>query len=176
MFLAKWTKFVNSLSSDLFQNLVHMIISSNELTINPNIIQIIDNEDENDKLLKILLILDEHKTKKVHIFEKKKKNFDEFASRLVKNGLKVDTIRDDKAQFKRERILSLIKYTKMRILVVIDVAARDVDVFDIDLVLNFYFLDDIESCVIEFGKLSLVQRLKNQLDISHQKTRISREN
>jgi hypothetical protein len=45
----------------------------NELTINPNITKIINNEEENNKLLKILLILDEHKTKNFTFLRNKEK-------------------------------------------------------------------------------------------------------
>jgi superfamily II DNA/RNA helicase len=152
MFSATWTKEVNSLANDFIQNPVHMIVGSSELTINTNITQIIEKVDEYEKLSKSLIILDEHKTKKVLVFVKTKKNCDDLASRLYTKGFKVDAIHGDKAQFKRDKILSLFRSTKIGILVATDVAARGLDVDDIDLVLNFDFPGDIESYVHRIGR------------------------
>jgi len=152
MFSATWPKEIRKLASDFLVDPVHMVIGSNELTTNSQIKQIIEKCEEYEKLSKCLAALQDAGEKKVIIFVKTKRTADDLSENLHLKGLRALSIHGDKAQTQRDFVLNKYRGAKTGILVATDVAARGLDVNDIDLVINYDFPGDIESYIHRIGR------------------------
>jgi superfamily II DNA/RNA helicase len=129
-----------------------MIIGSSELTTNPSIEQTVEYVQEYQKLGKCLAFLSEHRGGKVIIFTKTKRAADDLADNLSGKGMNADALHGDKSQAVRDQILNRFRRAKVGILVATDVAARGLDVDDVDMVVNFDFPGDIESYIHRIGR------------------------
>lgn len=152
MFSATWPKEIRQLASDFLNDPIHMIIGSNELTTNSSIKQIIEKVEEYEKLSKTVEFLQDKQDSKVIIFTKTKRSADDLADNLASKGMKALSIHGDKPQSARDYVLRRFKTDKSGILVATDVAARGLDVTDINVVVNFDFPGDIETYVHRIGR------------------------
>ena len=152
MFSATWPKEIRKLASDFLVDPIHMVIGSNELTTNSAIKQVIEKVEEYEKLSKVLEYLQGKTDKKVIIFTKTKRSADQLADNLYAKGMKAMSIHGDKPQTERDYVLSKFKTAKTGVLVATDVAARGLDVSDIDIVINYDFPGDIESYIHRIGR------------------------
>jgi len=92
------------------------------------------------------------------IFTNTKRMVDLLEERLSKFGMKAIGLHGDKAQNKREKILSSLKERRERIVVATDVAARGIDVDGITHVVNYDLPDDTESYVHRIGRTGRMGR------------------
>ncbi|KAH0792183.1 DEAD/DEAH box helicase family protein [Histomonas meleagridis] len=152
MFSATWPKEIRQLAKDFLNNPIHMVIGSNELTTNSAITQIIEKVEEFEKMNKIIEFLKDKTDKKVIVFTKTKRSADNLSDALDSRGIPSMSIHGDKPQNEREYILHKYKECKAGALVATDVAARGLDVSDIDIVVNFDFPGDIESYIHRIGR------------------------
>lgn len=152
MFSATWPKEIRKLAEDFLVDPIHMTIGLSGMTINSSITQIVEKVEEYEKLGKALAYLEDKKDKKIIIFTKTKKSADDLADRLSEKGIKSMSFHGDKPQTTREYILKSFKHTKNGVLVATDVAARGLDVTDIDIVMNFDFPGDIDSYIHRIGR------------------------
>ena len=152
MYSATWPKEVRALAEEFLNSPVHMTIGSSELTTNSAIKQIVYQVDEYEKLSKLLDVLDQYKDAKTIVFVMKKTTADQLADKLYDKGMAVMSLHGDKSQAQRDHVLIHYKNAKKGILVATDVAARGLDVSDINLVINYDFPGDIESYVHRIGR------------------------
>jgi ATP-dependent RNA helicase DeaD len=106
----------------------------------------IDKMDMLDKYLK------EHDWQKVIIFTQTKMGADEVAEALYKMWHKVAAIHGDIDQRNRMRTIKDLKSDYLKILVATDVAARGLNLNDIELVVNYEVPQDPESYVHRIGR------------------------
>ena len=71
---------------------------------------------------------------------------------LVRAGLKADAIHGNKSQSQRQRALEAFHAGRIKVLVATDIAARGLDVDDIDHVINFELPNEPESYVHRIGR------------------------
>lgn len=152
MFSATWPKEIQQLAADFLVDPVHMIIGNKDLTTNSNIKQVITKCEEFEKLSKCLEVLNEHKDDKIIIFTKTKRTTDDLQENLNMKGFQAYSLHGDKAQNQRDFVLGKFRSCKKGILVATDVAARGLDVNDIDIVINYDFPGDIETYVHRIGR------------------------
>lgn len=86
------------------------------------------------------------------IFTRTKRDCDELALELIHRGFEAEAIHGDLAQNQRERVLDGFRAGKSRVLVATDVAARGIDIPDIELVVQHHFPHDTESYVHRAGR------------------------
>lgn len=86
------------------------------------------------------------------IFRRTKYGVDKLEQTLLKNGYKVDTIHGDKAQDLRHEALNKFKKGEVTILIATDVAARGIDINELDNVLNFDLPNIPETYVHRIGR------------------------
>ncbi|OUR95597.1 RNA helicase [Flavobacteriales bacterium 34_180_T64] len=86
------------------------------------------------------------------IFRRTKFGVDKLEQTLINNGYKVDTIHGDKAQNLRHEALSKFKNGYVNILIATDVAARGIDINDLDAVVNFDLPNVPETYVHRIGR------------------------
>ncbi|MBV1839056.1 DEAD/DEAH box helicase [Photobacterium ganghwense] len=88
----------------------------------------------------------------VLIFTKTKQGSDELAKELGKDGIKAVSINGDKSQGARQRALEQFKEGKVRALVATDVAARGLDIEQLEHVVNFDMPFKAEDYVHRIGR------------------------
>lgn len=86
------------------------------------------------------------------IFRRTKFGVDKLEKTLLKNGYKADSIHGDKSQTARQDALRKFKKGDINILIATDVAARGIDINDLDAVVNFDLPNIPETYVHRIGR------------------------
>ncbi|GAA3994853.1 DEAD/DEAH box helicase [Deinococcus rubellus] len=86
------------------------------------------------------------------IFARTKREVDELALELIHRGLEAEALHGDLAQSQRERALGAFRAGRVRVLVATDVAARGLDIPEVDLVVQYHLPQDHESYVHRSGR------------------------
>ncbi|MEZ4796046.1 MAG: DEAD/DEAH box helicase [Flavobacteriaceae bacterium] len=89
---------------------------------------------------------------RIIIFRRTKFGVDKLEQTLLKNGYKVETIHGDKTQNLRHEALNKFKNGYVNILIATDVAARGIDIDDLDAVINFDLPNVPETYVHRIGR------------------------
>ncbi|MCC1484528.1 DEAD/DEAH box helicase [Winogradskyella immobilis] len=86
------------------------------------------------------------------IFRRTKFGVDKLEKTLIKNGYKADSIHGDKTQSDRQTALNKFKNGYVNILIATDVAARGIDINELDAVINFDLPNIPETYVHRIGR------------------------
>ncbi|MDO5968479.1 DEAD/DEAH box helicase [Flavivirga aquimarina] len=86
------------------------------------------------------------------IFRRTKFGVEKLEQTLLKNGYKVDSIHGDKSQNLRQEALKNFKLNNINILIATDVAARGIDINNLDAVINFDLPNIPETYVHRIGR------------------------
>jgi ATP-dependent RNA helicase RhlE len=86
------------------------------------------------------------------IFRRTKYGVDKLEQTLISNGYKVDSIHGDKAQSDRQTALNKFKNGYVNILIATDVAARGIDINELDAVVNFDLPNIPDTYVHRIGR------------------------
>jgi ATP-dependent RNA helicase RhlE len=86
------------------------------------------------------------------IFRRTKFGVDKLEQSLLKNGYSVQTIHGDKTQNDRQTALNKFKHGEVNILIATDVAARGIDIDQLDAVVNFDMPNIPETYVHRIGR------------------------
>ncbi|MCA1660473.1 MAG: DEAD/DEAH box helicase, partial [Verrucomicrobiaceae bacterium] len=133
------------------RNPAQIRIESQTLTV-PAIEQCYYEVDRRSKLEVLCRILDLQDIKYALIFCATKAMVDELTEHLVARGYTADRLHGDMAQTMRERVMRRFRDRKVEILVATDVAARGLDVDDIEVVFNYDLPHDAEDYVHRIGR------------------------
>ena len=90
--------------------------------------------------------------RQVLIFTRTKQGADALAKEMCKDGLKTQSIHGDKSQGARDKALSEFKEGKTRVLVATDVAARGIDILDLQYVINYELPYIAEDYIHRIGR------------------------
>ncbi|RYX99186.1 DEAD/DEAH box helicase, partial [bacterium] len=123
----------------------------NELTV-PNIEQIYFEVKESNKLEALSRLMDINNIKLGLIFCNTKKRVDELVEQLQSRGYSTDALHGDMRQGQRENVMKRFKAGNIELLVATDVAARGIDVDNIEVVINYDIPYDEESYVHRIGR------------------------
>jgi ATP-dependent RNA helicase RhlE len=105
--------------------------------ISSTIRQILHPVDIEKKLELLSYLIGSRNYKQVLVFVRKKSEADEVAEELNRSGLKTVTIHGDKSVGARSRALGDFRDGKVRVLVATDIAARGLDIKELDVVINY---------------------------------------
>ncbi len=92
------------------------------------------------------------------IFRRTKFGVDKLEKTLLKNGYKADSIHGDKSQTARQDALNKLKKGDINILIATDVAARGIDINDLDAVVNFDLPNVPETYVHRIGRTARAEK------------------
>ncbi|XP_010499748.1 PREDICTED: DEAD-box ATP-dependent RNA helicase 5 [Camelina sativa] len=156
MFSATWPLDVHKLAQEFMDpNPVKVVIGSEDLAANHDVMQIIEVLDEHARDQRLLALLDKyHKSQKnrVLVFALYKVEAERLERFLQQRGWKAVSIHGNKAQTERTRSLSLFKEGSCPLLVATDVAARGLDIPDVEVVINYSFPLTTEDYVHRIGR------------------------
>ena len=103
----------------------------------PQIAQYVISTEHNKKIDHLLYLLDEDVYQRVMIFCNTKFMTDRLTERLKKEGYQAECIHGDVKQSQRNVVMNDFRRGKFPILIATDVAARGIDVDDVEAVINF---------------------------------------
>ena len=107
---------------------------------------------EKDKIEVMSRIIDFYGYKSVMVFCNTKKAVDEVTSKLLQRGYVVEGLHGDMRQLQRDRVMDRFRKGLLEVLVASDVAARGLDIDDIDIVINYDVPDDDEYYIHRIGR------------------------
>jgi ATP-dependent RNA helicase DDX5/DBP2 len=177
MWSATWPKEVESLARDFLKDPYQVTVGSLDLAANKDIKQEVMVCEDRDKYGLLLRALKENNTGgKVLVFVETKRGCDQLQRSLQMDGFSAVAIHGDKSQQDRDWTLRQFKEGRSNILVATDVAARGLDVKDIQMVANFDFPNNMEDYIHRVGRTGRAGAKGYALSFVTQKHgRISRE-
>ncbi len=108
--------------------------------------------DKGNKNKLLLEILKDKEIKTALVFTRTKHGADKVVKVLIENGIKAEAIHGNKAQNARQRALTNFKAQTTRVLVATDIAARGIDVDELEYVINFELSNIPETYVHRIGR------------------------
>lgn len=126
-------------------------IDKGQVTIN-NINQLYIDVPHSSKKDSLALLLQYYEPTRTIIFTGTKKMADELAEFLHEKSMTADSIHSDIKQSQRTATMQAFKSGKIRALIATDIAARGIDVSDIDYVINYDVPDNTEYYVHRIGR------------------------
>ncbi|KAJ3678733.1 hypothetical protein LUZ60_002536 [Juncus effusus] len=156
MFSATWPLAVNQLAREFMDpNPVKVVIGSEDLSANHDVMQIVevlDDQARNSRLFALLEKYHQSKKNRVLVFVLYKKEAARVESMLQRQGWKAVSVHGDKAQSERTKALALFKDGICPLMVATDVAARGLDIPDVEVVINYSFPLTTEDYVHRIGR------------------------
>ena len=151
MFSATLPTAIQQLVKSFTRNPVTIRIQDQALTI-PNIEQVYYELDRRAKVEVLCRLIDIEDIKFGLIFCATKMMVDELTEHLTARGYAADKLHGDMSQAMRERVMAKFRKRGLEFLVATDVAARGVDVDDIEVVFNYDLPQDSEDYVHRIGR------------------------
>ncbi|MEI8234433.1 MAG: DEAD/DEAH box helicase [Verrucomicrobiota bacterium] len=151
MFSATLPAPIRHLVESFMRNPVNIRIADQTLTV-PNIEQVYYELDRRAKVEVLCRLIDLEDIKFGLIFCATKMMVDELTEHLTARGYAADKLHGDMSQAMRERVMAKFRKRGLEFLVATDVAARGVDVDDIEVVFNYDLPQDSEDYVHRIGR------------------------
>ncbi|VFQ70573.1 unnamed protein product [Cuscuta campestris] len=156
MFSATWPPPVHQLAQEFMDpHPVKVVIGSEDLSANHDVMQIVEVLEDRARDERLQNLLEKyHKTRKnrVLVFVLYKKEASRVESMLQRRGWKAVSISGDKAQHARTEALAQFKDGSCPLLIATDVAARGLDIPDVEVVINYSFPLTTEDYVHRIGR------------------------
>ncbi len=108
--------------------------------------------DKGNKMNLLLEVLKDKNIKTALVFTRTKHGADKVVRLLVKHDIKAEAIHGNKAQNARQKALNNFKAQTTRVLVATDIAARGIDVDELEYVINFEMPNPAETYVHRIGR------------------------
>ena len=151
LFSATMPKEIMDLTSKYQKDPTFIKATRKELTV-PGIQQFYLEVSEGSKLEVLSRLIDTNNIRLSLVFCNTKRRVDELSSALQSRGYGAEALHGDMKQEQRDRVMSKFRKGNIDILVATDVAARGIDVDDIEAVFNYDIPDDVEYYVHRIGR------------------------
>ena len=151
LFSATIPNEVKTLAKKYQKNPKFVKIASNKKNI-PKITQYSFKTSNKTKFNDLCKLIDAWDIKLALIFSNTKKGVDFLSKNLKKNGYSVDSIHGDMTQKIRDKVMNKFRNGNINILVATDVAARGIDVDDIEVVINYDVPQNPENYIHRIGR------------------------
>lgn len=151
LFSATMPKEILELTKKYQKDPIHIKIAHKELTV-PSIEQYYLEVKESAKLEVLSRLIDTNDIKLSLVFCNTKKRVDELTASLQSRGFSAEALHGDMRQEHRDKVMSLFRKGNFDILIATDVAARGIDVDDVEAVFNYDLPNDEEYYVHRIGR------------------------
>lgn len=156
MFSATWPLPVHQLAQEFMDpHPIKVVVGSEDLAANHDVMQIVEVLDERSRDERLVTLLEKyHKSQRnrVLVFVLYKKEAARVENMLQRRGWKAVSIHGDKAQYARTEALALFKEGTCPLMIATDVAARGLDIPDVEVVINYSFPLTTEDYVHRIGR------------------------
>lgn len=142
---------IATLSKSILRNPVKVEVTpvSSAVDIIEQRLYFVEKKQKSDLLM---TILKKEQNKSVLVFSRTKHGADKIARVLNKKGIGCEAIHGNKTQGARQRALTNFKSGKTRVIIATDIAARGIDIADLELVINYDLPDVAETYVHRIGR------------------------
>lgn len=151
LFSATMSREILDITKKYQKDPVHIKIAHKELTV-PLIEQYYLEVKETAKLEVLSRLLDTNDIKLSLVFCNTKRKVDELKASLQSRGFSAEALHGDMRQEQRDKVMSMFRKGNIDILIATDVAARGIDVDDVEAVFNFDLPSDDEYYVHRIGR------------------------
>ena len=151
LFSATFSNEIKKICEDYLINPVNIKTTLDTITVD-TVKQFYCLIKEQDKIELMSRLIDVNNFSIVMVFCNTKKAVDEVTSGLMQRGYVVEGLHGDMKQMQRDRTMARFKDGLINILVASDVAARGLDINDVDCVINYDVPEDEEYYVHRIGR------------------------
>ena len=151
LFSATMPPAILQLSKRFLREPEMLAIAQKTLTV-PAIEQVYYEVRPHQKMDALCRVLDAQGFRKALVFCSTKRSVDEVTAHLQQRGYQSDGLHGDLAQSQRDRVMQRFRGEGLDILIATDVAARGIDVDDVDAVINYDIPHDVEGYVHRIGR------------------------
>lgn len=170
MFSATMPKEIASIAKDYMQNPVEFVIGTrNEGAENVRHVYYLVNA--RDKYLALKRIADHNPNIYGIIFCRTRKETQEIADNLIRDGYNADSLHGELSQTQRDTVMKKFRERVLRLLVATDVAARGLDVNDLTHVINYGLPDDTATYTHRSGRTGRARKTGVSVAIIHTRER-----
>jgi len=155
MFTATWPDTVRTLAAEFLSSPVRVNVGSEDLAANVRVtqtVEVIDEQRKQSRLPQLLQKYHSSRTNRVLVFCLYKKEAARVEQDIGRAGYKVIGIHGDMTQAARSAALQQFKDGTVPLLVATDVAARGLDIPDVEVVINYTFPLTIEDYIHRIGR------------------------
>ncbi len=151
LFSATMPKEILDITKKYQKNAALIKVVHKELTVS-NTEQFYIEVRENNRLDVLTRIIDANNLKLSLVFCNTKRKVDELTSNLKSRGYAAEALHGDMRQIQRDKVMAKFRKGTIDILIATDVAARGIDVDDIEVVFNYDLPNDEEYYVHRIGR------------------------
>ena len=151
LFSATMPKPILDITRTYQKDAVYIKMTPQEVTI-PLIKQAYYQVRRQDKEEVLCRLIDYYDPRRALIFCNTKRMVDELTEHLKARGYEVEGLHGDLSQNQRDTVMNLFRSGRASILIATDVAARGIDVSDVEAVYNYDVPEDIEYYVHRIGR------------------------
>jgi ATP-dependent RNA helicase DeaD len=151
LFSATMPPAILQLTHQFLDNPVHVEIARGTVT-NNNIEQFLFSIRSHQKLALMNRLIEYHQIKLMLVFCNTRKQVDELVEQMLQRGMAAEGLHGDMKQAQRNAVMNRFRNNAATILVATDVAARGIDVNDVEAVFNFDLPLDPEYYVHRIGR------------------------
>lgn len=155
MFSATWPPVIRKLAADFLCSPVKVTIGSQDLAASHSVTQVVEVIEDRARDGRLHELLQKHhasRANRIIVFVLYKKEAVRVESFLQRKGWKAVAIHGDISQGQRTAAVEQFKSGKVPLLVATDVAARGLDIPDVEVVLNYAFPLTTEDYVHRIGR------------------------
>ncbi len=150
-FSATMPKPIRDLIEKYARNPQNVKIEQKAMTV-PTVEQVYYEVDSRHKIDLLTRLIDIHDLKLGIIFCNTKRMVDDLVDHLGAQGYMADRLHGDMTQCMRDRVMGKFRKSGLEFLVATDIAARGIDVDDVQVVFNFDLPYDVEDYVHRIGR------------------------
>ncbi|MEN9724403.1 MAG: hypothetical protein RJB38_2389 [Pseudomonadota bacterium] len=151
LFSATFPKGIETLSRAYQRSPSRVTIEAKTQTVE-SIRQVVYSVDGDRRLKALLWVIQQHQPESLIVFCNFKASVVDLAKALSTEGLSVGALHGDLEQFDRDRVMAKFRNRSTKFLIATDVAARGIDVENLDLVVNFELPAQPEIYVHRVGR------------------------
>jgi len=151
LFSATMNTKILKITKKYIKDPVHIKIQTSELTVN-TIEQIAIETKSRMKDSNLMGLLEYYKPTQTIVFCNTKRKVDELVDELKASGYRAEALHGDIKQSQRTIIMRKLKADEFKVLVATDVAARGIDIKDLELVVNYDIPKEDEYYVHRIGR------------------------
>jgi ATP-dependent RNA helicase DeaD len=150
-FSATIPKPIQQLIEKYSKNPANVRIEQKAMTV-PTVDQVYYEVDRRDKISLLTRLIDLHDLKLGIVFCNTKRMVDDLVDHLNAQGYSADRLHGDMTQTMRDRVMNKFRKSGLEFLIATDVAARGLDVEDVEVVFNYDLPYDGEDYVHRIGR------------------------
>jgi ATP-dependent RNA helicase DBP3 len=158
MFSATWPEIIQKLAHEFITNPVHITIGKEnaaDLKANTRVkqtIEVIEDRARDGRLIELLKDYHKSRNNRILIFVLYKKEVDRVERFLINKGFNARGISGDKNQSDRTQAIEQFKSGTCPLLIATDVAARGLDIKNVEYVINYSFPLTVEDYIHRIGR------------------------